>query len=56
MDAVEIAAQQAALGAQRSQVVALFLKRALTLVASGLAVGLIASFFAAICTPISRVR
>ena len=36
-----------ALGAQRSQVVALFLRRALMLVASGLAVGLIVSLFAA---------
>jgi predicted permease len=36
-----------ALGAQRSQVVALFLRRALTLVAAGLAIGLIASHFAA---------
>jgi predicted permease len=35
-----------ALGAQRSQVVALFLRRALTLVASGLAIGLVASLFA----------
>jgi predicted permease len=36
-----------ALGAQRSQVVALFLRRALTLVAAGLAIGLIASLFTA---------
>ena len=36
-----------ALGAQRSQVVALFLRRAFTLVASGLAIGLIASLFTA---------
>ncbi|HEY3990630.1 MAG TPA: ABC transporter permease [Acidobacteriaceae bacterium] len=36
-----------ALGAQRSQVVALFLRRALTLVAYGLVIGLVASHFAA---------
>jgi predicted permease len=36
-----------ALGAQRSQVVALFLRRALTLVTCGLVLGLIASLFAA---------